>query len=115
MRNGTRKQEGNAMENKRFTKNDAGFVCANCGFEVPPLGYTSRNHCPRCLCSLHLDVNPGDRAAECGGIMDPVRADPDPKKGFILTHRCRTCGAIRRNKAAADDDRAKLIALTAGR
>ena len=101
------------MEVRRFTKNDSGFVCANCGAEVGPLRYTSRNHCPRCLCSLHLDVNPGDRAADCGGIMDPVRADPDPKRGFILTHRCRKCGAVRRNKAADDDDRLLLIALTA--
>ena len=64
--------------------------------------------------SLHVDVNPGDRAADCGGILDPIRADPDPKKGFIITHKCRKCGAIRRNKAAADDDRTLLIRLTAG-
>ena len=102
------------METKRFTKNDSGFVCANCGREVPPLGYSSRNHCPYCLCSLHVDVNPGDRAADCGGILDPIRADPDPKKGFVITHRCRKCGALRRNKAAADDDRELLIRLTAG-
>ena len=80
------------METKRFTKNDASFVCENCGAEVPPLRYTSRNHCPVCLCSLHLDVNPGDRAADCGGIMDAVKADPDPKKGFIIYHKCRKCG-----------------------
>ncbi|MBR4205432.1 MAG: RNHCP domain-containing protein [Clostridia bacterium] len=101
------------MDGKRFTKNDSGFVCANCGKEVPPLRYTSRNHCPSCLCSLHLDVNPGDRAADCGGVMDAVFAEPDAKRGFILTHRCRVCGAVRRNKAAADDDREKLIRLTA--
>ena len=100
-------------QEKRFRKNDSGFRCAACGAEVPPLGYSSRDHCPRCLCSLHLDVNPGDRAADCGGIMDPVRADPDPKRGFIITHRCRKCGALRRNKAADDDDRKLLIALTA--
>lgn len=101
------------LENKRFTKNDSGFLCANCGREVPPLRYTSRNHCPWCLCSLHLDVNPGDRAADCGGIMDPITAEPDPKRGFILTHKCRKCGAIRRNKAAEDDDRNAIIRLTA--
>lgn len=101
------------METKRFTKNDNSFICANCGNEVPPLKYTSRNHCPKCLCSLHLDVNPGDRASDCAGVMDPVTAEPDPKKGFIITHKCRKCGALRRNKAADDDDRAKLIKLTA--
>ena len=101
------------LETKRFRKNDEGFVCENCGREVPPLGYTSRNHCPFCLCSVHLDVNPGDRASECRGIMDAVGAEPDAKRGFIVIHRCRRCGAIRRNKAAADDDRAALIRLTA--
>ena len=102
------------METKRFTKNDSGFVCAACGREVPPLGYTSRNHCPYCLSSLHVDVNPGDRAADCGGILDPIRTEPDPKKGFVVIHRCRRCGELRRNKAASDDDRDLLIRLTAG-
>ena len=88
------------METKRFTKNDSGFVCAACGREVSPLGYTSRNHCPYCLASLHLDENPGDRASDCGGIMDAVKADPDPKKGFIIYHKCRKCGEIKRCRAA---------------
>ena len=105
------------MEEKRFRKNDNGFVCANCGHEVEPLGYTSRNHCPIFLCSLHLDVNPGDRMSDCGGIMDPIGAETDPKKGYIIIHKCRKCGAIRRNKAAHEakiqpDDMDKLIALT---
>ena len=103
------------MENKRFQKNDDGFICKNCGFAVLPLGYSSRNHCPKCLCSLHVDVNPGDRAADCGGILDPIRTEPDPKKGFIVIHRCRKCGQLRRNKAASDDDRDLLIRYTAGR
>ena len=107
------------MEQKRFTKNDASFVCANCGKEVEPLGYSSRNHCPFCLWSLHLDVNPGDRASECGGKMEPIRAEVDPKKGFVIVHRCQKCGEIRRNRAAHEakvqpDDRKLLIRLTAG-
>lgn len=88
------------MEIKRFTKNDAGFVCKNCGFEVQPLGKTSRNHCPRCLCSIHIDINPGDRASECLGLLVPIFCEPDPKKGYVITHKCKKCGDIRRNKAA---------------
>lgn len=101
------------MESRRFTKNDDGFVCAGCGGVVAPLGYTSRNHCPYCLTSLHLDVNPGDRASECGGVMRAVKTEPDAKKGFIIIHKCTKCGALRRNKAAKDDDRELLIRLTA--
>ncbi len=107
------------MEHKRFTKNDNGFVCQQCGLEVQPLGYTSRNHCPRCLASIHVDILPGDRANPCGGLMLPYRADPDPKRGYVLAYRCQKCGALTRNKAAVDakvqpDDMSLIIALTAG-
>ncbi len=106
------------METKRFTKNDAGFVCAHCGATVLPLGHSSRDHCPFCLWSIHIDHNPGDRANDCLGMMRPIRTDPDPKKGFIITYRCEKCGEIHRNRAAYDaqvqpDDRKLLIQLTA--
>ena len=101
------------MESPTFTKNDTGFICAHCGRDVPPLRYTSRNHCPFCLWSMHLDVNPGDRASDCGAPLEPVTAEPDPKKGFVITHRCTGCGALRRNKAAADDNKNLIIKLTA--
>ena len=102
------------MDDKHFRKNDSGFICQNCGAEVPPLGYTSRNHCPYCLCSLHVDIMPGDRANPCGGIMDAVSARPDKKQSYILIHRCRKCGEIRNNKAAyGEDDIGKILLLTA--
>lgn len=96
------------MEQKRFTKNDDSFVCVHCGRTVEPLGYSSRNHCPFCLWSLHVDVNPGDRACDCGGILEPISAEPDAKKGFIITHRCRKCGFISRNKAALRTPKSSL-------
>ncbi len=106
------------MESKRFTKNDAGFVCCHCGKEVLPLGYTSRNHCPFCLWSLHIDVLPGDRANTCRGAMRPISAEPDPRRGYILYHRCERCGETVRNRAAHEakvqpDDLEQIIALTA--
>jgi len=106
------------METKRFSKNDSGFICANCKREVLPLGNSSRNHCPFCLCSLHVDINPGDRADGCGGLMVPVSALPDAKKGYIIVHKCTKCGEIRRNKAAYNapvqpDNLDLIIKLTA--
>ena len=88
------------MERKRFTKNDDGFVCVHCGKEVKPLGYTSRDHCPFCLWSVHLDVNPGDRANDCHGNLVPVKATLDSKKGFVIIYKCDKCGEIHRNRAA---------------
>ena len=105
---------------KRFTVRDAneGFTCAQCGATVRPLANGSvRNHCPVCLWSLHVDVNPGDRASDCGGPLEPVAVDHHPKKGWVIVHRCSDCGAERRNKAALDDpeqpdDYEVLVALS---
>lgn len=107
------------METKRFTKNDNGFVCEACGFEVKPLGYSSRNHCPKCLCSKHVDVMPGDRASDCGGIMRPVRVEISSKKGYVIIHKCEKCGYVSKNRTAHEaeiqpDDIKKIIKLTAG-
>ena len=65
-----------------------------------------------------MDVNPGDRANSCGGEMEPVSAQPDAKKGFVILHRCVRCGEIHRNRAAHEaavqpDNKKLLIALTA--
>ncbi len=105
------------MEQKRFVKNDDSFICVHCGKKVLPLGYSSRNHCPFCLWSLHVDINPGDRANECGGALRPIKVETDPKKGFVIVHKCEKCGEIRRNRAANEakvqpDDIGLLIKLT---
>ena len=107
------------MEDKRFKKNDSGFICAHCGKEVKPLGYSSRNHCPFCLWSLHVDVNPGDRANECGAPMRPIRVELDSKKGYMIVHKCTRCGEEKRNRAATEapvqpDNLSLVIKLTAG-
>ena len=108
---------------KRFIGRGANqpFDCVVCGAPVPPLaagGY--RNHCPSCLHSLHVDVNPGDRASDCGGVLEPVGVESSGKKGWVIVHRCRACGEVRRNRAALDDpdvpdDYDVILALSAGR
>ena len=90
-------------------KNDNGFVCLHCGKEVSPLGYTSRNHCPYCLRSLHIDNIPGDRANTCLGIMEPIEIENSPKKGYVIVYKCSKCGEIKRNKSADDDNFDKIL------
>ena len=114
-----KRRNNKKMEDKRFQMNDSGFICRNCGMEVKPLGVTSRDHCPKCLCSIHIDINPGDRANDCLGLLRPVQVLPDPKKGYIIVYRCEKCGGTVRNKAAypakvQPDDINLLIRLTAG-
>ena len=89
------------------------FVCKVCGRLVVPAGAGSdhRNHCPNCLSSLHLDVEPGDRAAECGGVMEPIAVWVRKNGEWALIHRCRICGALSSNRIAADDNPMKLLSL----
>lgn len=80
------------------------FACGHCGAEVQPLQNGSvRNHCPECLHSKHVDINPGDRASTCHGLMRPVAVEQSGKKGWLIVHQCVRCGFTGRNKAALDD------------
>lgn len=97
---------------KLFKEIDEEFICENCGKKVSKLGYSCRNHCPYCLHSKHLDINPGDRQEECHGIMEPVSAEVSSKKGYVIIFKCKKCGAIRKNKAAEDDNTDLIIELT---
>ncbi len=91
-----------------FIRRTEDFVCGHCGAEVVGDGYT--NHCPRCLWSRHVDVDPGDRAAECLGLMRPIAVEL-VKDRFVITTRCETCGHTRRNRAGDGDNRDTLIAI----
>ncbi len=97
---------------KQFTKRDEEFICENCGKKVSKLGYTSRDHCPYCLYSKHVDIMPGDREEDCKGLLKPIRVELDSKKGYVIIYKCEKCGAIRKNKAAEDDNKDLLIKLT---
>ena len=89
------------------------FVCKVCGRTVVPQGAGSdhRNHCPNCLSSLHVDIEPGDRAADCGGIMDPIAGWARKNGEWAIVHRCRICGALSSNRIAADDNPMKLMSI----
>ena len=56
-----------------------------------------------------MDVNPGDRASECHGLMEPV--DFDLKKGLL--HRCTICKFERYNKIQMLDDYDMIVQLSA--
>ncbi|MCY0893030.1 MAG: RNHCP domain-containing protein [Acidibacillus sp.] len=91
------------MEQKRFTVINDSFVCRVCQTEVLPLHKGCRNHCPHCLHSVHVDKFPGDRAANCEGIMIPVRIFMHSKKGYMVEHQCEHCGYRSVNKLALED------------
>ena len=100
--------------NKR-NKRAAEFRCKRCGFVISQEGAGSahRNHCPQCLHSVHLDNVPGDRAADCGSIMEPVAVWVRTNGEWALIHRCRGCGKLSSNRVAADDNSFVLLSLAA--
>lgn len=100
------------METKRFQRTVEDFVCEHCGAQVSGNGYT--NHCPRCLWGKHVDVNPGDRAETCGGMMEPLALEGSSPDYKIL-HRCTRCRAERRISVSLDDDADAILHLAASR
>ena len=101
---------------KGYYKNHAcreTFTCKICGRLVLPdgAGSSHRNHCPNCLTSLHVDEKPGDRKSECGGYMEPVAVWVRKNGEWAVIHRCKSCGELRSNRIAADDNPMKLMSL----
>lgn len=99
---------------KNFITINEEFICKNCGEHNPKLEGSCRNHCKKCLCSLHVDLEtPGDRLSECHNLMIPISIDQSGKKGWMINHKCTKCGKLIPNKAAPDDNFELIITLTA--
>jgi DNA-directed RNA polymerase subunit RPC12/RpoP len=99
------------MEDKKFTMIDENFTCEVCGNEVNKLQRSARDHCNRCLCSKHLDIYPGDRKANCGGILIPISIEKGNKDKLKIVYKCSKCGEIKKNVAADDDNFEKILEI----
>lgn len=93
-----------SQSHSRFTSHNDGFQCVFCSAVVPPRKKSCRNHCPYCLHSLHVDINPGDRANECRGLLQPVSYELSSKKGLVLVFQCLSCHKKTKNIAAVEDE-----------
>lgn len=96
---------------KKFTMIDEDFECLVCKNKVKALGYTARDHCPNCLCSIHIDINPGDRSCKCKGILKPIAIEPSKKDTYKIVYMCDKCKMIKRNKMANDDNMDLIIKI----
>jgi len=96
------------MQEKYFQKRTEDFMCENCGKKNAGNGYT--NHCKECLWSRHVDINPGDRKEECGGMMEPTEVELKDD-GYIILHACTACGHFRKNKIAHNDNMDEVIRI----
>lgn len=97
------------MLEKKFQRKIEDFVCENCGYEVKGSGYT--DHCPNCLFSKHVDINPGDRKSICQGLMEPISAEVKANQK-IIHYQCLKCGFKHQVRALDNDNTEKLIELS---
>lgn len=112
------KMRGTFTENKlevdyRHNPCNESFVCKSCGQLIVPegAGTQHRNHCPHCLCSVHVDNEPGDRASLCQGIMNPIGVWVRNDGEWAIIHRCKSCGTLSSNRIAADDSPMLLMSI----
>lgn len=96
---------------KKFNKNDEEFICENCNIKVSKLGYTSRDHCPYCLYSKHVDINPGDRLNSCNGLLVPIGIEKY-RDTYKIIYKCNKCNNIHKNIIAKDDSIDKIIEIS---
>lgn len=114
-RNQRTPQKQKISRDYRTTPCQDSFTCKVCGRLVVPegAGTRHRNHCPYCLTSLHVDEEPGDRASDCGGRMEPIGIWVRAGGEWAVIHRCQWCGVLHSNRVAADDNPALLLSLAA--
>ena len=96
---------------KKFNELDEGFICENCHKKIEPLGYTSRDHCPYCLYSKHVDINPGDRLNKCKGLLQPIEIEKF-KDTYKIIYKCMKCNSLHKNIIAKDDDINEIIKIS---
>ena len=96
---------------KKFNMIDEEFICDECGKTVKKLNYTARDHCPYCLYSKHVDINPGDRKNTCLGMLAPIGIEKF-KNTYKIIYKCKKCGMIHKNIMASDDDIDLIIKLS---
>ena len=96
---------------KRFNELDESFECDNCHKQVDKLNYSSRDHCPYCLYSKHVDINPGDRENKCLGLLKPIGIEKY-KDTYKILYECTKCHQTHKNIVAKDDDTEKIIEIS---
>ncbi len=96
------------MRGGKFQRRVEDFVCEICGEYVRGDGYT--DHCPACLWSKHVDINPGDRKSECKGLMRPIRVESQ-RRGYMIYYQCLGCGFEHRVRSFEEDDFEEIIKI----
>lgn len=89
------------MKSKLFQRKIENFICEHCQFAVTGNGYT--DHCPQCLYSKHVDINPGDRQCDCHGLLKPTAVEYKKDK-YLIYYQCEKCNHLHRVKSSSEDN-----------
>ena len=100
------------MPTSKFKMIDEEFICDVCGKKVKKLEYSARDHCPYCLSSKHVDINPGDRLCDCHGILKPIGIEKGKKDTYKIVYQCMKCNIIKKNVMAKDDNYDKILEIS---
>jgi len=109
-----RKDKQHFRENK-----SQAFRCDHCRVLVvinEYIGTKNRNHCNFCLWSKHVDIEKGDRNADCHSGMQPIGLTMK-REGYsrwgelMLIHVCTLCQKIVINRLAADDNTDRILCI----
>ena len=96
---------------KKFNMRDEDFICEHCHKEVKKLNYTARDHCPYCLYSKHVDINPGDRENNCLGLLKPIGIEKY-RNTYKIIYKCEKCHETNKNIIADYDDNNENIKIS---
>lgn len=91
-----------------FKRKKEDFYCSRCQTYVKGNGYT--DHCPNCLWSKHVDKDPGDRQARCGGLMEPIGLE-SKSDHYIIHYQCLDCNYHHRVKSSPDDNFEEILKI----
>lgn len=99
---------------KKFNMIDEPFICEKCKKKVKTLKYSARDHCPYCLYSKHVDINPGDRLNKCKGLLKPIDIEKF-KNTYKIIYKCEKCNEIHKNIIANDDSYDEILKISSNK
>ena len=91
-----------------FKRTVEDFVCEHCGTSVRGDVYENQWH--ERLWSKHRDIEPGDRAASCGGMMEPIALEGSTGK-YRIIQRCEKCRLERPIGLAKNDNMKAVLSI----
>lgn len=59
-----------------------------------------------------MDINPGDRAENCDGLMEPIGVEIDGIDEYKIHYECQGCGYRHNVRDAEEDNFDKIVELS---